>query len=139
LNIPVVTSPSGKGVFPEDNALSLGLYGTYGAPVANAAVADADVILAVGTKLSASDTAYETRSLINPTHQTIIQIDIEPRNAAWSFPASHTIISRANVALEQLTLASKPYNGNGIARARKLHKLYACKLIDGKEDETIPM
>jgi|SRR5690625_55924 len=139
LNIPVVTSPSGKGVFPENNALSLGLYGTYGSPAANAAVHTADVILAIGTKLSASDTAYETRALIDPTRQKIIQVDIEPKNAAWSYPATHTIISQANIALDQLTIASESYDGNGLARNKKLRKHYPCHLSKKTRDESLPM
>lgn len=100
--IPVVTSPSGKGVFDETDDLARGVYGGYGNPSANRAVARADVILAVGTKLSASDTANATPDLIDPARQTLIQIDIEPRNLAWTFPATLTLMGEAAAILAAL-------------------------------------
>jgi acetolactate synthase-1/2/3 large subunit len=124
LNIPVVTSPSGKGVFAESHNLSLGLYGTFGHPAANACVKEADVIVAVGTKLSASDTAYENLALLNPGSQVLIQVDIEPRNASWSFPADHVIIGEASVALDRLAEAAKGMNGEGEERAKLYRQPY---------------
>jgi acetolactate synthase-1/2/3 large subunit len=38
-------------------------------------------VLVVGSKLGASDTARENPDLLDPTRQTFIQIDIEPKNA----------------------------------------------------------
>src|SRR5690606_39207087 len=55
LQIPVVTTPSGKGCFPETHPLALGVFGTFGTEAANQCVADADLILVIGSKLTASD------------------------------------------------------------------------------------
>lgn len=60
LGVPVVTTPAGKGIIPETHPLSLGSMGTFGQDAANALVARADLIVAVGTKLSASDTLDES-------------------------------------------------------------------------------
>jgi acetolactate synthase-1/2/3 large subunit len=102
LGIPVVTSPSGKGCFAETNDLALGLFGTFGTQAANACVADADVVLVVGCKLTASDTIREHETLLDPRRQTFIQVDIEPRNASWTFPAQHVLIGEASVAMRRL-------------------------------------
>src|SRR5262249_52768996 len=51
LGLPVATTASGKGVFPETHPLALGVFGNYGLAAANTVVAQADVILAIGTKL----------------------------------------------------------------------------------------
>ena len=40
----------------------------------------------LGSKLSPSDTAWDNRKLLDPTRQSFIQIDIEPRNASWNYP-----------------------------------------------------
>jgi acetolactate synthase-1/2/3 large subunit len=98
----VVTTAAGKGVFPEIHPLALGVFGTFGTPAANAAVSDADLILAIGTKLGPSDTAWENRDLLDPTRQTVIQIDIEPKNASWNFPAEHVLVGDAAVVLRQM-------------------------------------
>lgn len=102
LGIPVVTSPSGKGVFAETHPLALGLFGTFGTAGANACVAEADVVLVVGCKLTASDTIRAHETLLDPRRQTFIQVDIEPRNASWTFPAQHVLIGEAAVAMERL-------------------------------------
>jgi len=52
--IPVTTSLLGKGAFPEshESGLALGMAGMHGHPVANRALMNADVIIAVGTRFS---------------------------------------------------------------------------------------
>lgn len=101
--LPVATSAAGKGVFPETHPLALGVFGTFGTPAANATLAEADLILAIGTKLGPSDTAWENSDLLDPTRQTFIQIDIEPKNASWTFPAEHVLIGDAAVVISQLS------------------------------------
>jgi acetolactate synthase-1/2/3 large subunit len=79
--------------------------GNFGTPGANATVAEADVLLVVGSRLSPSDTANAHPDLINPLRQTIIQIDIEPLHASWTFPADTVIIGDARQALSALSNA----------------------------------
>lgn len=99
---PVVTTPSGKGVFAETHNLALGVFGTFGTPAANAALADADVVLVAGSKLGAFDTARENPDLLDPVRQTLIQVDVEPRNASWTFPTEHVLTGDAGKILDQL-------------------------------------
>ncbi len=151
LDIPVVTSPSGKGVFSETHPLALGLYGTFGHPAANACVAQADVIVAVGTKLTASDTAYENPRLIDPRRQILIQLDIEPLNASWTFPADHVIVGEAAIALEALREAAQgghgaqaapavsQSNGRGAARAKAHRAPYLDEEQTLARDSALPM
>ncbi len=103
LNAPVVTTASGKGAFPEEHELALGVFGTFGLPAANAVVADADAILVVGSKLAPTDTARENPKLIDPLRQILIQIEIEPKNAGWTFPCNHVVLGDAKVALAQMS------------------------------------
>jgi acetolactate synthase-1/2/3 large subunit len=102
LDIPVITTASGKGVYDETDPLAGGVMGSFGWPSANELVGGADVVLAVGTKLGPHDTADEHPDLLDPTRQTLIQIDIEPLNAAWTFPADHVLVADARVALDRL-------------------------------------
>ena len=100
--LPVATTAAGKGCFAETHPLALGVFGTFGTEAGNACVAEADLVLVVGSKLSPSDTAWENRALLDPTRQTFIQIDIEPRNASWNYPAEHVLVGDAAVVLDQL-------------------------------------
>ena len=100
---PVATTAAGKGVFPEDHPLALGVFGSFGQRVANRTVAQADTILTVGSKLAPSDTAGQNPQFLDPTRQHFIQLDIEPKNAGWTFPCDHVVIGDAAVALSQLS------------------------------------
>jgi len=100
--LPVATTAAGKGCFAETHPLALGVFGTFGTEAGNACVAEADLVLVVGSKLSPSDTAWENRALLDPVRQTFVQIDIEPRNASWNYPAEHVLIGDAAVVLGQL-------------------------------------
>lgn len=102
LGVAVVTTGAGKGVFPENNPLAGGVIGTFGLACANRLVRDADLILAVGTKLSSSDTSNENAALIDPTQQSIIQIDSDPLNISWTYPTLDFLIGDAGTCLGAL-------------------------------------
>ena len=112
---PVATTATGKGVFAENHPLALGVFGTFGLPAANACIAAADVVLAVGTKLAPSDTAFENTALIDPRRQTLVQIDIEPRNAAWTYPCERVLIGDAGALLDRLCRAAAAGGGTDAA------------------------
>jgi acetolactate synthase I/II/III large subunit len=117
VGVPVVTTAAGKGVFPETHPLALGVFGTFGTAAANAAVGAADLVLAIGTKLGPSDTAWENHDLLDPTRQTFIQIDIEPKNASWNFPAEHVLVGDAAGVLRQMVAAAGPGSSGRRAEA----------------------
>lgn len=102
LGIPVATTPAGKGTFPEDHPLATGLMGAFGHEVANAIVGESDLIIAVGTKLGASDTANLHPKLIRPGTQKIIQIDTEALNVGWTLPVDVGIVADAASGLRAL-------------------------------------
>jgi acetolactate synthase-1/2/3 large subunit len=102
LGAPVATTASGKGVFAESDPWAVGVMGNFGTDLANAVVADADVVLAVGTKLGPTDTANEHPALLDPTRQTLVHIDVEPLNLSWAVPADLGIVGDARVALSRL-------------------------------------
>ena len=102
LGAGVATSYKGKSALPETHPQALGMVGQYGQQAANTVVGRADVVLVVGAKLSSQETVGETPSLFDPKRQTIIQIDIEERNAGWSFPIDLGLIGDAKEVLGQL-------------------------------------
>jgi acetolactate synthase-1/2/3 large subunit len=99
---PIATSASGKGVYPETGEWALGVCGNFGQKTANEVLGTADLVLAVGTRLGPADTANENPALIDPARQTLVQIDIEPKNASWTFPADVVVVGDAALALGQI-------------------------------------
>ncbi len=49
--VPVAETQAGKGVMPTGHVMALGAIGVTGTSAANACAAEADVVLAVGTRL----------------------------------------------------------------------------------------
>lgn len=136
--VPVVTTASGKGVIAETHPLALGVFGTFGIAAANAAVAEADCVIVAGSKLGASDTARENPDLLDPARQVFIQIDVEPRNASWTFPADHALIGDAGGVLDQLreALPGRPGAEARVAAIRAEHGYFDG---DHYEDTRVPI
>ena len=121
-DIPVATTPAGKGTFPEDHALALGLMGAFGHDTANQGVGAADLLIAVGTKLGASDTANQHPQVIDPSRQKLAQIDIEPLNLGWTTPVDHGVLGDAADALRRLNAALKPVGFGGTKDVQALRQ-----------------
>jgi acetolactate synthase-1/2/3 large subunit len=121
---PVATTPAGKGTFPENDELAVGVIGSFGHDTANTVVGNADLVIAVGTKLGATDTANAHPDLINARRQKIMQLDVEPLNLSWTYPADVTVLGDAADTLARLREQSAGYTSDGahrVATARAEH------------------
>jgi acetolactate synthase I/II/III large subunit len=101
--IPVATTPFGKGVFPALHPLSLGPTGRNGAYMANAALRNADVVLAFGTRFDDRATSAWLPGFtyrIPPTK--LIHVDIDPAEIGRNFDTALGIIGDAKLVLRQL-------------------------------------
>ncbi len=98
----VVTSYLGKSTIPEDHELAGGVIGSYGHEEANRLVGEADCLLVVGTRLNPMDTNWQAPNFIDPETQTIIHLDIDARNAGWTYPADTSLIGDAALGLAAL-------------------------------------
>jgi acetolactate synthase I/II/III large subunit len=105
MGAPVATTASGKGVIAETHDWALGTCGNFGQGTANTYVGSADLVLAIGTRLGPADTVNENPAFIDPARQTLIQIDIEPKNASWSFPCDTVVVGDAAMVLDQIIAA----------------------------------
>jgi acetolactate synthase-1/2/3 large subunit len=99
---PVATSYQGKSAIAEVHPLALGVMNMYGEPVALQAISQADLLLVIGCRLKPQDTCFESRDLINPERQKIIQVDIDPRNAGWVFPVDMGLTGDAKLVMGQM-------------------------------------
>ncbi|MGB2800069.1 MAG: thiamine pyrophosphate-dependent enzyme, partial [Dehalococcoidia bacterium] len=60
---------------------------------------------------------YESLQMIDPSRQKIIQIDIDPRNAGWTFPVEMALIGDVKLVLREFVNAIKE-NAPAVARER---------------------
>jgi acetolactate synthase-1/2/3 large subunit len=78
LAVPVIAAWRRPDVFPNDHANYLGMAGAGAAPTVTERLADADVILAIGTRLS--ETTTDGYHIPRPETRWI-HVDVEPRTA----------------------------------------------------------
>lgn len=102
LDVPIVTTSSGKGVVDERAPYAAGVIGAFGWPAANDLLAGADTVLAVGTKLGTGDTIDENATLIDPTRQVVVQVDVDPLMVGWTTPVARPVLADAATFLKAL-------------------------------------
>ena len=114
--IPVGETQAGKGSLPFDHPLNLGAIGVTGTPGANIAAREADLVIAIGTRLSdfttASKTAFQNPRRALHQHQRGRVRRVQARAVCrwWR---------DARAALEQLAAALAGYRARpGVSRAR---------------------
>lgn len=103
LNCPIVTSPGHGDAIPFGHPLNAGQMGPRGNAVASRLVKEADVILALGTRLGFNATFY-TYDNINRDAK-IIQVELEPTAIGRFFPVELGIWADAPTVATQLTAA----------------------------------
>jgi acetolactate synthase-1/2/3 large subunit len=106
--IPVMTSPKGKGVFPENDPLSLGVLGFGGHERAERYLQSGaiDLLLVVGSSLNEFVTNAWTLP-ITGGHQ-LVQVDIDPNMLGKNYSVDVPIIGDARAALSALIKEGVP-------------------------------
>lgn len=99
MQIPVATTLTGKGGFPEDSPLNLGMLGMYGLPAANEAMHESDLVLAVGTRFANRSTG-DAHGFA--PHARVIHIDIDPAEIGKNHHADIPIVGDAKTVLAAL-------------------------------------
>src|SRR5215217_5192049 len=103
LEIPVAHSLMGKGCLHEDHPLLLGMTGFWGTPVANDMCRNADVMLAVGTRLAeASSSSWDPRFTFAAPPTRLIHIDADLAEIGRNFPTELGVVADAKLALGAL-------------------------------------
>jgi acetolactate synthase-1/2/3 large subunit len=99
-DIPVATSLMGLDAFPHDHALFIGMIGTYGNRYANLAVANADVIIALGTRFDTRQTGTKPETFARSAQ--IIHVDIDPAELNGKVKTAYPINADAATFLRGL-------------------------------------
>jgi acetolactate synthase-1/2/3 large subunit len=108
LGIPVATSSAGKGSIAEGHELALGTAGRYSRNYANAALRDADVILAIGTQLGGLVTdSY--RLISQGAH--LIHVTVDAEVIGLNFTTQLGIVADARTFLAALLDACDRVDG----------------------------
>jgi 5-guanidino-2-oxopentanoate decarboxylase len=129
IGAPVLSTNAGKGILPHSHPLSLGCSILQAA--SQKALADADVVLLVGSEVAAGD-HFLTKLEISGD---VIRIDIDPTELTSLYPAAVPIQADARSAMRALSAAlahRKPTSqqSQGEIRVREILARNAAKMTD---------
>jgi acetolactate synthase-1/2/3 large subunit len=99
LQLPVTPTLMGLGGFPSAHPLSLGMLGMHGTFAANLAVAESDLLIAVGVRF---DDRVTGKLATFAPHAKVIHIDIDPANVGKNRAPDLSLIADAGEALSAL-------------------------------------
>jgi 3D-(3,5/4)-trihydroxycyclohexane-1,2-dione acylhydrolase (decyclizing) len=116
-SVPVTETQAGKSALPHDHPLNLGAIGVTGTSAANALAAEADVILAVGTRLQ--DFTTGSWALFRNPERRIVGLNVQPFDAGKH--GAHPLVADAQVGLERLSaaLAGRRASAEWVRRAEE--------------------
>ena len=105
LNVPVATSINGKGSIAETSPVALGVVGGNGGrPYANACVAEADLVLFVGTRTDSTTTCQWTLPR-QVGGSAVVHVDVDPWEIGNNYRLLAGVAGDAKLALADLLAA----------------------------------
>jgi acetolactate synthase-1/2/3 large subunit len=104
-DIPVTMTLMGKGAFPEDHPLSLGMPGMHGTAYANYALHEADLIIAVGTRF---DDRVTGKLDMFARRAKVIHVDVDPAEIGKNVRPTLPIVGDAKQVLGALSKKVQP-------------------------------
>ena len=98
-NIPITTTLMGKGSFPEDDTLSLGMLGMHGTRYANYSIYHSDLILALGVRFD-DRVAGDVKKFA--PQAKIVHVDIDPAEIGKRVNVDIPIVGDLKTVLGQI-------------------------------------
>jgi len=108
--IPVTTTLLGLGAFPESHPLSLGMLGMHGFEYTNYAVAESDLLIAVGARFDDRVTGKVDEFAKKAKK---IQIDVDPSQISKTVPIDIPIVGDVKATLKELNQIVEGGETNG--------------------------
>ncbi len=129
----VATTLNGKGVVPEDHPLAVGPAGSFGVPLVNDLLAEADCVMFVGTKAAQGATLNWT---LPPPGTPVIHLDVDPTEIGRNFPRSVGLECDAKLGVRAVADALHEQRGDwDLARVRHLTEQWWRGVHDDGLDE----
>lgn len=139
LTAPVTCTYLHNDAFPYSHPLALGPIGYMGSKAAMNTVAEADVMLAIGTRLSVFGTTPQYDINYFPETAKIIQIDLNPLNIARTHPVEVGIIADAKAAAVEILAMLQAKLGDRPVDEARMQEIKTRKTAWDKEAEDLAM
>lgn len=116
LDIPVTRTLMGQGGISDKHPLLVGMTGFWGTYFVNGKSLSADLILAVGTRLTEADSSSWYEGVTFSKNSKFIQIDMEPAEIGRNYPVEIGAVADPKQALKAILEAAKELKPEGINR-----------------------
>jgi acetolactate synthase-1/2/3 large subunit len=138
LGIPVSRTLMAQGAMSDLHPLMLGMTGFWGMKYINDKTANADVILAVGTRFAEADSSSWYKGVtFDITKTKFIQIDIEPSEIGRNYPVAIGAVADAKQALKAILKAALELKPEGIKKPGLLKEIAEYKAEFKKSNKEI--
>jgi acetolactate synthase-1/2/3 large subunit len=108
IGVPVGTSLNGKDSILDQHRLGLGLVGSYGRWSANEAVAEADLVMFIGSRAGGMTTENWKAPRVGTA---VIQLDIDPATVGLNYPVTVGLVGDARETLRAMLAITRPEPG----------------------------
>jgi acetolactate synthase-1/2/3 large subunit len=106
--VPVVTTVTGKGAFPEAHPLSMGVVGWVGTSAANLATREADLVVTFGARLTeTTSSSWQPGVTFDFERSSLVQVDTDADAIANFYPVDQAVVGDARLTLLDLLTASE--------------------------------
>jgi len=120
LEVPVAHTLMGKGCLREDHPLLLGQTGFWGTPISNDKCRNADLIVAVGTRLAeANSSSWDPRFTFSIPPTRLIHIDADEAEIGRNYQTELGAVADAKLALAALAEAARGQSHRNRGRLRE--------------------
>lgn len=117
LDIPISRTLMGHGCISDKHPLLLGQTGFWGFEITHRKTLNADLILALGTRLAEADSSSWYKGItFDQSKTTFLQIDIDPLEIGRNYPVEIGAIADLKLALKQILAAAREIKPEGIDR-----------------------
>jgi len=146
LEIPVLYTLMGKGSIPDDHPLAVGMTGFWGTEFNNSAAMKADVMMAVGTRLSEADcSSWYFGETFDVPPTKLIHIDINQEEIGRNYTTEIGAVCDAKMALDAILAAAKRKYPNGVKRPELIGEIaeakaaYRATIAEAQKSDQLPM
>ena len=138
LSIPVAYGLNAKNTLPDDHPLSVGVVGSYSRWCANMAVAEADLVVYIGSHTS-SQITHDWR--IPRPGTAVVQIDIDPAEIGRHYPAQVGVVGDAKVTVQRMleVVDSAPDRSAWVERVQSLVSDWRAEVQPFKDSDDEPI
>jgi acetolactate synthase-1/2/3 large subunit len=134
LQVPVTPTLMGLGGFPTAHPLSLGMLGMHGTYAANTAIAESDLLFAIGVRFD--DRVTGKLATFAPNAE-IIHIDIDPSNIGKNKRPHISVVADATTALKAILERLEQTDKETIVKSHTIRRPWWQKVNEWRD--TVPL